>query len=83
MPEFKCSIHSVSLICPFISSVNEILVCFYSKIFLRDSVFERLVLILIFTEILVMRLEYVPCLIPNINRFSSLLFLVSIFRPIN
>jgi hypothetical protein len=60
MTELKCSRHFVSLICSFQSYVNEILVCYYSKIFLISSVFERLVLILIFAEILVMRLEHVP-----------------------
>ena len=49
----KCSSHCVSLICSFRSSVKEILVCYYSKIFLFSSDFERLVLILIFAEILV------------------------------
>jgi hypothetical protein len=83
MSELKCCRHSVSLICSFLFPVKEILVCCYSKIFLLDSVFERLVLILIFAEILVMRLEYAPCLIPNTSRVSSLLFLFSIFRPIN
>jgi hypothetical protein len=68
MSELKCCKHSVSLICSFLSPVNEILVCYYSKIFLLVSIFERLVLILIFAKILVMRLEYAPCLIPNTNK---------------
>jgi len=83
MSELKCSRHSVRLICSFHSSVNEILVRYYSKIFLLSSVFERLALILIFAEIPVIRHEYVPCPIPNINKVSVLLFLVLIFRLIN